>query len=223
VLLFAIATLLVVAIIIWPLMRAGLPAMSASSFAWSVAYFSAIGFGYMLIQIPFLQRFSVYLGHPTYTLSIILFSMILFTSIGSLLSDRLPVDRHRWVLKLPIAIAVSIMLLTIALQPIIDATIDLELPARSLIVIACTAPVAVLLGFCFPIGMNLVGRVSADAAAWMWGINGACGVLASIAAVAVSMWLGIHTNLILAAAIYALLSIPAHVLARRHAREYSRA
>jgi hypothetical protein len=215
VVLFAIATLLVAAIIVWPLVRSGLPSMNAPSFAMSVAYFSAIGFGYMLIQIPLLQRFSVYLGHPTYTFSIILFSMILFTSAGSYISDRLPADRYRWVLKLPMAIALSVLALTYAMQPIIDRTIDLELPMRSLIVIACTAPVALLLGFCFPIGMQLVGRISADAAAWMWGINGACGVLASIAAVAVSMWLGIHTNLMLAAALYVLLTIPSHVLARR--------
>ena len=219
VLLFVIATLLVAAIIIWPLMRSGLPAMSASHFATAVAYFSAIGFGYMFIQIPFLQRFSVYLGHPTYTFSVILFAMILFTSLGSFLSDRLPVDRHRWVLMLPLAIAASVVLLTVALQPIIDRTIALDLPLRSLIVVLCTAPIALLLGFCFPVGMNLVGRVSPDATAWMWGINGACGVLASIGAVAVSMWLGIHANLILAAVIYALLTIPAHILARAEVRE----
>lgn len=219
VLLFVIATLLVVAVIVWPLLRSGLPAMSAARFATLVAYFSIIGFGYMLIQIPFLQRFSVYLGHPTYTFSIILFAMILFTSLGSAISDRLPIDRHPWVLKLPLAIAVVVVALTFAMQPLIDATIALELPLRSLIVIACTAPVALLLGFCFPVGMSLVGRVSPDAAAWMWGINGACGVLASIVAVAISMWLGIHTNLFVAAALYALLTFPAQMLAQGHGRE----
>jgi hypothetical protein len=214
ILLFAIAALLVLAIIVWPLMRSGLPAMPRRSFAMAVAYFALIGCGYMFIQIPLLQRFSVYLGHPTYTFSIILFSMILFTSLGSLLSDRLPVDRHRWVLNLPIAIGLAVILLTFAIQPIVDRTIALELPSRALIVLACTAPVALLLGFCFPIGMNLVSRSSTNATAWMWGINGACGVLASIAAVAISMWLGIHANLVLAAALYVLLTIPTHILAR---------
>jgi hypothetical protein len=215
VLLFAIATLLVAAILIWPLMRSGLPAMTGRNFAMSVLYFSAIGFGYMLIQIPFLQRFSVYLGHPTYTFSVILFAMILFTSLGSMLSDRFPFDRHRWVLKLPLAIAGAVLVLTFAIQPIIDATIQFALPLRSLIVVACMAPIALLLGFCFPVGMNLLGRVSPEAAAWMWGVNGACGVLASIAAIAISMWLGINTNLVIAAALYALLTIPAHALVGR--------
>jgi SAM-dependent methyltransferase len=215
VLLFLIAVVLVAAIIIWPLVRAGLPSMDGASFAMSVSYFAVIGFGYMLVQIPFLQRFSVYLGHPTYTFSVILFSMILFTGIGSFVSDRFSLDRHRWLLKLPIAIGVLALMLTIVLQPLMDATIQFGLTARSLIVLLCTAPISLLLGFCFPLGMQLVGRISNDATAWMWGINGACGVLASIAAVAISMWLGINTNFIIAAILYLLLVIPAHGLARK--------
>jgi hypothetical protein len=109
VLLFIIATILVIGIIIWPLFRSGLPTMESSTFAMSVAYFGMIGVGYMLIQIPFLQRFSVYLGHPTYTFAIILFSMICFTGIGSFVSDRFPIERNRWVLNLPLAIGAAVL------------------------------------------------------------------------------------------------------------------
>jgi hypothetical protein len=218
VLLFVIASVLVALIILWPLLRSGLPAMDAGGFATSVAYFAMIGVGYMLIQIPFLQRFSVYLGHPTYTFAIILFSMILFTGIGSLVSDRFPIDRHRWVLKIPLAIAVGVLGITLVMQPLMDATIQFELPARAAVVMACTAPLSIPLGFCFPIGMNLVGRLSQDATAWMWGVNGAAGVLASIAAVAISMWLGIQVNLFIAGTLYLFLALPAHALAGRVAR-----
>jgi hypothetical protein len=62
--------------------------------------------------------------------------------------------------------------------------------------------------------MRLVGRHSEEATAWMWGVNGACGVLAAIAAVAISMWAGIDVNLMLAAGLYATLWIPMTVLAR---------
>ena len=215
VLLFIIATILVIGIIICPLFRSGLPTMESSSFAMSVAYFGMIGVGYMLIQIPFLQRFSVYLGHPTYTFAIILFSMICFTGIGSFVSDRFPIERNRWVLKLPLAIGAGVLVLIYAIQPIIDATIQFGLPVRSLVVIACSAPISVLLGFCFPVGMTLVGRLSPDATAWMWGVNGAAGVLASIVAVAISMWLGIHVNLLAAGLLYILLPVPAHLLERK--------
>ena len=57
--------------------------------------------------------------------------------------------------------------------------------------------------------------MSHPAAAWMWAVNGACGVLASIVAVAVSIWGGIHTNFLIAAVLYALLAVPARGLVRR--------
>ena len=69
-------------------------------------------------------------------------------------------------------------------------------------------PLAVALGFCFPIGMRLVGRHSDRVTAWMWGVNGACGVIASVLAVMASMWLGITSSLIGAAVLYALLTVP---------------
>jgi hypothetical protein len=66
--------------------------------------------------------------------------------------------------------------------------------------------------------MRLVGRLSGDATAWMWGVNGACGVLASILAVAMSMWLGIDTSLAVAAGLYLLLPIAGHRLAGTRAQ-----
>ena len=148
-----------------------------------------------------------------YTYSIILFAMILFAGVGSLLSDRLILEGRRWHLGVPLAIAALLLALTLSLQPALDATIGRELVTRCLVVVALTAPVSVLLGFCFPIGMRLVSAISEDAAAWMWGINGACGVLASILAVAISMWVGIYANLVIAVALYAGLVIPARTLA----------
>jgi hypothetical protein len=213
--LFGICTVLVAAIIVWPLMRTGLPDMPLDSFLWSVAYFAIIGVGFMLIQIPFLQRFSVYLGHPTYTLAIILFSMIFFAGLGSFISNGFPLGRHPWLLNLPIAIGLATLSMTVLVQPLIDNTIHFGFAARAALVIACIAPIAFLAGFCFPMGMSLVGRLSSHATAWMWGVNGACGVLASIGAVAISMWMGIHMNLVFAGVLYILLTIPARALARR--------
>ena len=99
-----------------------------------------------------------------------------------------------------------------------DATIQLGLFARCALVVACIAPIATLAGFCFPIGMSLVGRLSTNATAWMWGVNGAVGVLASIGAVAISMWMGIHTNLVIAGLLYMFLTVPARALAKRAAQ-----
>ncbi len=81
----ASSTVLVAAIIVWPLARAGSPADARGALRDDDDAISrVIGFAYMLIQIGLLQRFSVYIGHPTYTLAIVLFSMLLFTGVGSL-------------------------------------------------------------------------------------------------------------------------------------------
>jgi hypothetical protein len=211
-----IAIALVGGMILLPLWKSGLPDMEGSDFASAVAYFSLIGFGFMMVQIPYMERFSVYLGHPTYAIAVILFSMILFAGIGSLVSDAAPIERHpAWIYVLVLAIASAILVVTVSLQDVIDATIQLSILPRCLIVVGLTFPVAFLLGFGFPIGMRLVGRFSGEALPWMWGINGACGVLSSILAVGFSMWAGIHGSLYLAAACYAALVIPIRRLSRR--------
>lgn len=211
VLLFIVATIGVLLVILWPLVRRGGLPMRAATFGAALFYFAAIGCGFMLIQVAFLQRFSVLLGHPTYTFAIILFSMILFAGFGSMLSDRLSTDGRAYRL-VPIAIAVLVAAAVVLLPRAFHAGAPLGLAGRTLVVLAFTAPISTMLGFCFPIGMRLVGRHSDEATAWMWGINGACGVLASIAAVGISMWIAIDANLVVAAAFYASLIFPIRYL-----------
>jgi hypothetical protein len=92
---------------------------------------------------------------------------------------------------------------------VIEATISYSVPASCLVVLAFTAPVSLLLGCCFPLGMRLLGRVSETLSPWMWGVNGACSVLASALAVGGSMWVGIDASLMLAALLYLALIGPA--------------
>jgi hypothetical protein len=79
-----------------------------------------------------------------------------------------------------VAIAATILNVGLLIQPAINRTVHFDLLARCAIVTGLAAPVAFLLGLCFPIGMRLVRRISGGATAWMWGVNGACGVLSSV-------------------------------------------
>jgi hypothetical protein len=206
-----IALILVLAIVLWPLVRLGLPDVPGPVFGASLAYFTIIGLGFMFVQIPFLQRFSVYLGHPTYTFSIVLFLMILAAGAGSYVSDRLALA-GRAARALPLVIAGAILIVTFLLQPVTEATIGGGLVTRTLVVALFIAPLAWFLGMCFPLGLRLAGRHSDTITAWMWGVNGAAGVMASIVAVMVSMWLGIDVSLWIAAALYAALVFPMRAL-----------
>ena len=220
--LWAISLLLVTVVIFGPLARAGLPRMGRGAFASAVFFFASIGAGYMLVQVPLMQRFSVYLGHPTYTVVVTLFAMILATGTGSLLSDRVPIESSpRARTLIPLGIAALLVVGTLCLQSVIDRTIAWNLLGRCAVVVAFVAALALPLGFCFPLGLRLVRAVSDDATPWMWGVNGACGVLASVTAVGISMWWGIHASLYAAAVAYGLLVIPARALGRAGARGLS--
>jgi hypothetical protein len=212
VLLFAIALALVLAIIIGPLVSAGRPAMPRGVFTWTVLYFCGIGIAFMLVQIALLQRFSVFLGHPAYTFSVTLFSMISFAGIGSYLSDMVASRLKRLDVVLPLATALVIVTTALAAGRATGAFGGASLPARVAVVVAFLAPVATLLGFFFPTGLRAVGAVSPSATAWMWGVNGACGVLGSVVAVGISMWVGIQANLFAAAILYGTLLVPLSVL-----------
>jgi hypothetical protein len=212
--LLGVTTVLVCGIIIWPLRTAGRPDISTSRFATTMVYFAIIGFAFMLIQIALLQRFSVYLGHPTYTLAIVLFSMLLFTGIGSLASERIviaPGGRYRLV---PVAIAATLALTAVLLPMVISRTIGLGLAPRTAVVLAFAAPLSILLGMCFPIGVRLTAGTPA-VVAWAWGVNGAFGVLASILAVGLSIWVGIDANFWVAGGLYLALTPAMLALGRK--------
>ena len=200
-----------------PLLLSGKPQLPKGVFGSGLLYFACIGTGFMMVQIPLIQRFSVYLGHPVYAVSVLLFSMIIAAGLGSSLSDRIAVERdRRWTFVLPLTIVAMIIALYLLSGPIIQATIDQGLLVRCLIVILLVAAAALPMGMCFPLGLRLFRQYSDDCLPWLWGVNGATGVLASVLAVAISMWSGINSSLLVAIGCYALLIVPARALSKQH-------
>jgi hypothetical protein len=212
-LLLGVSAVLVLLVIFVPLALTRRRAARPPRFGAAVLYFALIGTGFMMVQIPYMQRFSVYLGHPTYAVVVILFSMILFAGIGSMLSERLPLSASA-ALGVPLLIAAGLCLSLMLVRSVTHTTVVYPLAVRCLIVLAFAAPVSLLLGCCFPLGMRLLGRISDTATSWMWGVNGACSVLASAAAVGLSMWVSIDASLALGALCYLLLTVPAFRLLR---------
>lgn len=211
-----ISAVLVLVTIVGPLAAHGLPRMPVGTFVLSIGWFAAIGLGFMLAQVAFLQRFSVYLGHPTYAVVVILASMILFAGVGSYLSDRVNVVAgSRAVRRFPLVAAAVLAAGYFLLQTMVEGTIQLGLPARCALVVVVVGSTAFLMGFFFPIGMRLVQNIQREATPWMWGVNGACGVFGAVLAVVVSMWGGIGANLLIAACLYATLAWVGPALAKR--------
>ena len=178
------------------------------------AYFALLGVGFMLVEIGLLQRLSVFLGHPIYSLSVVLFSLILFTGAGSFLSEllRLEASRARLV-TWSVLLGAYLLGLPHWLPAVIADFESSSTIARAGLSLAIVAPAGVLMGFGFPTGMRLVQAINERPTPWFWGINGGAGVLAAALAVAVSIAFGIHVTLTLGALCYLAL-VPAALALR---------
>jgi hypothetical protein len=204
ILILFISIVAVIATILVPLMNAARecpwPLVAAGSL-----YFSLIGMGFMLAEIALLQRFSVYLGHPIYSLGVCLFSLILASGLGSLTSERLKLDAPGKLLAWGFIVVAYLVVMERILPAALQSTTDRERMVRIGIALAAIMPLGFLLGFAFPTGMRLVEAVDRQPTPWFWGINGATGVLASVLGVMSGMSFGIDVTLLISAACYLLL------------------
>ncbi len=215
--LFLIALGLVLAAIVIPL-RHALKDVGPRLAAGGTIYFMLIGIGFMFIEIGLLQRFSVFLGHPSYSLSVVLFSLILSTGIGSIVSDHIGVEQ-RGRFALWALMTGGYILSQVYWVPSMLLLLDSSgLVVRGLVAIAVIMPAGFLMGYGFPTGMRFIAEVDRRPTPWFWGINGASGVLASAAAVGCSIAYGIGTTLTLGAICYFLLVPAALVIGSAQAR-----
>jgi predicted membrane-bound spermidine synthase len=173
------------------------------------AYFFLIGMGFMLLEMSLLQRMSVFLGHPVYSLSVVLFSLILSTGIGSFMSERLLLNTFQRFAAWIIVTCSYILLLALMIPAILPVYDSAKLLVRCGVTVAIIFPSGLLVGFGFPTGLRLTDRFDRRPAPWFWGINGAAGVLASGLGIIVSVAFGITDALLIGAGCYALLLLAA--------------
>ena len=209
-----VATILVVIVIILPL-RPAIRDTNPRLVVAGTAYFLFLGLAFMFVEIGLLQRLSVFLGHPIYSLSIVLFSVILFTGLGSLLSEWWPLGSRREFAIWAILLAAYLAALPMWLSGFLAGLESSGILLRGASAVSIIAPAGLLMGLGFPTGMRMVLQQDPKPAPWFWGINGAAGVLGSVLAVAVGITFGINVSLIGGAGFYAAL-IPVAIMLRMH-------
>lgn len=188
------------------------PAMSSTRhpsrhiMRWSSAYFLLIGLAFMFVEISLIQRMSLFLGHPIYSLAIVLFSVVLASGVGSLLSDRAVPLSVSSLVGWPLVLAVYLGLLPLWWGGLLDQTETGSLSARAAVCLAMVVPAGLLMGFMFPTGMRLCTRIDSRITPWLWAVNGAAGVLASGFAVLVSINTSLNHSLWVGAVGYALVA-----------------
>lgn len=165
-----------------------------------VIYFLALGLGFMAIEIPLLQRFTLFLGHPAQAAAIVLAAFLVFAGLGARHSARLA-PGARW----PFAAIVAIALLyVVSLPPLLGVAMGLPLAGRMLLTVVLVAPLAFCLGMPFPLGLAAVAARAEPLVPWAWAINGFASVVATLMATLLAIHLGQTAAVLLAIALYGL-------------------
>ncbi len=175
-------------------------------------YFVAIGLGYIVVEIAFIQRFVLFLGHPTYALTVVVFLMLLSSGGGSLLSRRWLV-RTNLILWPLLGIAAVILAYVLLLPAVLASMVGLPFAAKLLITGALLVPLGFVMGMPFPTGLRAIaGAPSAglpreehaneNSVEWAWAMNAAASVLGSALAIVVALRFGLNSALACGAVAY---------------------
>ena len=157
-------------------------------------FFIAIGLGFMLIETSQMQRLIIALGHPTYGLSVVLFAMLLSSGFGSYLTARIdsndaaPAGRARLLALVVVLAAFGLITPAVARwsEPMTTAV-------RILAAVLLLFPAGMFMGMAFPLGMKIAAARARELTPWLWGLNGAASVLASVLSVCIALTWSIST------------------------------
>jgi hypothetical protein len=168
-----------------------------------LAFFAGIGVGFIFVEIAMIQKLTLLLGQPLYSIVVTLLSILVFTGIGSFASARWLAGGIWRVRAIPVGIALLVAAVVGWGTPIVDAAIGEGLAVRAAVAAAMVAPVALLLGMPFAHGIGVLRRVHPEFVPWAWAVNGSATVVGSVVTVIVSMNFGFHAVLWTAAVVYA--------------------
>jgi hypothetical protein len=201
--LLGISTGLVALFVVGPLVMTGRgDSRPRGWLAWLV-YFGALGAGFMLIEVSVLQRFVLLLGHPVYSLTVTLFSLLLGTGLGAAWSRRFDPARLRRTGAIGVATVACLALVVIVVAtPVVSWAIPFSRGVRMLIAVAMLVPLGVALGIPMPTGLRMLSAHAPQMVAWAWGMNGALSVLGATLAIFIAMNWGFRVTLLGASATY---------------------
>jgi hypothetical protein len=173
----------------------------------SAVYFAALGLGFMFFEITMIQRLVRFLGYPTYSLTVTLASILVFTGLGALLSKRYAGRPGRVAPVLFAALLTLTLLYVFALDGVTDSLLTSALGVRILVTLVLLAPLGLCLGMFMPLGLGLVAGLSEHAdeyVAWSWAVNGFFSVIGSVLTTILSMTFGFRRVQLFALVVYAV-------------------
>ncbi len=203
---FILALILTFLFIVLPLIFGKIPKSQRPAgrlFPWLV-YFSALGFGFMFVEISLIQKFILFLGHPVYSVSLVIFALLVFAGLGSRLSVFIDSATARGLKFVLLAVACLLFLSTLYLPQLLSSLQGKSVFFRQLVSILLIAPFGFLMGMPFPLGIRLIGAQRPFLVSWAWCANGCASVLGSILPVIIALAWGFQAVFLLASLSYAL-------------------
>jgi hypothetical protein len=165
-------------------------------------YFVCLGAGYIMIQVSLIQKFVLLLGHPTYALTVIIFSMLLSSGLGSFYSKRIVNNNSERLRIVLLLIVILVPVLGYFAGLISDVGPAWPLAVKMLITVLLIAPLGFLMGIPFPTGLATLEGWEKSAVRWGWSMNAASSVLGSAMAIFFAIYLGLYQTLVLGGLLY---------------------
>ncbi|MCA1784508.1 MAG: hypothetical protein LC657_00840, partial [Desulfobacteraceae bacterium] len=156
---------------------------------WTALYFASLGLGFMGIEMVLIQRFVLYFGNPMYAAAAVISGVLVFSGLGSYLSSHLSSNR-RTIMGCLLSIAAGAILYMVVLTPLLQQTIDLAFPVKMVFGLVFIAPLSLLMGLPFPLGLRLAQRTNPLNISWAWSINGCCSVISVVLATIIAIEFG---------------------------------
>ncbi|MGC9949820.1 MAG: hypothetical protein ABSF64_25910 [Bryobacteraceae bacterium] len=169
-----------------------------------LVYFLCIGAGYILIEMALIQKFVLFLGHPTYALTVVIFSMLVSSGLGSYFSRRILGDEDRRLYRALALIAALVALLAAVVTPLLEAGVGLPLPLKFAITVALISPAGFVMGMPFPTALKRLEEWHKPSVRWAWSLNAAASVLGSVGSLVCAIYLGLVQTLLAGGLLYLL-------------------
>jgi SAM-dependent methyltransferase len=179
-------------------------------------YFAALGLGFICLEIPLIQRFVLFLGYPTRSLTVTLAAMLVATGLGSLMSQRFTAPPERLLPRLLGLLAAIVIGYLVVLPAVFDALLTAPAGIRAAVTVGLILPLGLVLGCFFPLGVRALP--DERLLPWGWAMNGLATVVGTIVAIMAAMTWGFTVVMLGALATYAVgVLVLATFLSRRRA------
>ncbi len=191
-------------------------------------YFIAVGLGYILVEIAFIQRFVLFLGHPVYALTVVVFLLLLSSGAGSMVSRWWLAETDRvW---LPLVLIAAALLLYVGVLPsLLGRLVGWPFMVKLAVSAGLLVPLGFAMGMPFPTGLRALagtgggelpvvpaGQTSGNMVEWAWAMNAASSVLGSVLAIIIAIQFGLNVTLGAGAAAYLIALLLATTLRPAH-------